>query len=121
MPLRSTRGGRAMKTIRWFATRYFAILACGAGLLMASAAHAVTSPIQVSGNWTYTITGSNVTLALDRMDNNGIQESGELQLELWALPTPFFALGQVGYDQIGVRMATYPLGRLAPRFFFAAV
>ena len=73
------------------------------------------------GNYTYTIAGPNVTLTVDRLDNLGQQESGELQMELWALPQPYTGLGQTGYDQTGFRMAVYPLGRIAPSYYLAFV
>jgi len=99
-------GTIAVSVIRgWFALGMLAAVA------FTSAAHA--TPVVMSGTISYSPPASNVTLHVDRIDNDSMTDrSGTLRLELWAFSTPHTGAAQTGY-----RLAYCPLFTLNANSF----
>jgi hypothetical protein len=101
------------------AKAWLAIAACAVGLAAAGLARATTSTIAVDGFFNFQVTGDTVVLTVDKVSNVTVPPriSGELYLELWAFRLPYTGLAQAGYQQNGYKLASHPLGRLAPGFY----
>jgi len=115
-----------MNDKRWSVKHWMAVFVCGVALALAGGARATTSSL-LATDFTYTLKadsyGTGVILGVDYVANqtDPPRISGELYLELWAFPTPYPSLAVSGYQQNGYKLASYPLGRLAPGYFFRGV
>ena len=111
---------------RWSVKQWLAVLVCGVALTLGSGAGATTSTL-LATDFTYSLapnpSGGSAVLTVDYVANqtDPPRISGELTLELWAYPTPYPGLGVAGYQQGGYRLASFPLGRLAPGYFLRGV
>jgi len=111
-----------MGRIRRSAGYLLTMLICSVALVLATTAQAQPD-LRMSGNVSYSHTGTTAVMAVDRIDNISIAQgiSVDVRLELWAFKVPFTGINQVGYEQAGFLMATYDLGPLAFGYYFANV
>ncbi len=115
-----------MDTKRWSVKQWLAVLVCGVTLALGSGAKATTSSL-FGSIYGYSLVadafGSAAVLTVDQVINmtDPPRVSGELMLELWAFPTPYPGLAVSGYQQNGFKLASYPLGRLAPGYLLRHV
>ena len=107
-----------------FIRQWLGVAACGFIALFAPLASATTSDF-VAGGFNYALFDNppRAILTLGTLANvtNPPRISGELTLELWAFAVPYAGLVQANYQPDGYRLASYPLGRLAPTQQFLAV
>lgn len=104
---------------RHVAQRYVVLLAAAIGLAATGVARATTSELFVEGNWGFNAAEGAVVLSVDKVSNITVPPriTGELTLELWAFREPYTGLQQAGYQQNGHRLASYPIGRIAPGYY----
>ena len=106
--------GKRRSAMEWLRIAGFA-----AACVLTTGAGATTSTLDATG-FAYSLQGNTATLSVDGVQNltDPPRISGELFLELWAFPVPYVNLSQSGYQQIGYKLASYSLGRLAPGYVF---
>ncbi len=108
-----------MSRIQRSAASFLALVVASVGLALAGNA-AAQPVIHFGGDVAFAHTGTVAYLAADRIDNASIAQgiSTSLRMELWAFPTPFDGINQVGYEKTGHLLATYDLGPLAFGYYF---
>src|SRR5512144_235724 len=106
-----------MEGKRSFVRHWLGVAACVLTVVFAPIAGATTSVLLADGfNYALFDNPPRALLTLSSVSNitDPPRISGELTLELWAFSVPYAGLDQASYQQNGYRVASYPLGRLAP-------
>ena len=85
---------------------------------------ALSSCLSITGNYSFQVTGNQVTIAVDYIDNNcSTYTSGSLRLELWATSTPYAGGGISGYRTASIRTASISglSDALGPNSYFSGI